>query len=171
MSFVCFIFLFHCCFYKLNPQYWQFVQRAPVDFAITEPLSANEAPPVIEAIWEVSEWSTCSHSCAGGKKGSDSCFLAYFRWSWRWKRRRHARPTKPHPRYLSTSRHCLKNLSEQWILISVVSLRYFSQGVQTRSVECVVKEDKSYLSDAVCIRDSRKPATERQCNTQKCNPL
>lgn len=132
-------FVFYChrlifvVSYKLNLQYWQFVQRAPVDFAITEPLSVNEAPPVIEAIWEVSEWSTCSHSCAGGKKGSDSCFLAYFRWSWRWKRRRHARPTKPHPRYLSTSRHCLKiYLSSEFsflLFLYVIFLKVFRHEV------------------------------------------
>ena len=39
-----------------------------------------------------------------------------------------------------------------------------------RKVECVLKEDLSYLNEAVCAKVSAKPATQQDCNTKSCAP-
>ncbi|XP_078380418.1 A disintegrin and metalloproteinase with thrombospondin motifs 6-like isoform X1 [Oculina patagonica] len=89
--------------------YLQYVARQPVDFALNEPVSSALHPTPGPAMWDVSEWSSCSHACAG--------------------------------------------------------------GIQTRKVECVLKEDMSYLNDAVCAQISAKPDTQQACNTQSCPPV
>lgn len=50
----------------LKVYYWQFVAAAPVDFVLKEPVGSDESPPVVKAGWNISEWSKCSHACAGG---------------------------------------------------------------------------------------------------------
>lgn len=93
---------------RLNVYYLRYVARQPVDYSLNEPVGDELHPKVGPSIWHVSEWSACSHACAG--------------------------------------------------------------GIKTRKVECVLKEDLSYLNDAICAKLSVKPATQQDCNTQRCAP-
>jgi len=88
--------------------YLKFVAKQPVDYSLNEPVGDELHPTAGSSMWQVSEWSACSHACAG--------------------------------------------------------------GIKTRKVECVLKEDLSYLNDAVCAKISAKPATQQNCNTQSCAP-
>ncbi|KAL9963798.1 hypothetical protein ACROYT_G027341 [Oculina patagonica] len=41
-------------------------------------------------------------------------------------------------------------------------------GYQKRLVECVRKDDGSYVNDRMCLKTSTKPPREQACNTQPC---
>ncbi|PFX33597.1 A disintegrin and metalloproteinase with thrombospondin motifs 6 [Stylophora pistillata] len=43
-------------------------------------------------------------------------------------------------------------------------------GVQTRTVECILQSDLTYLNDAVCQKTTQKPSHQLDCNTQGCPP-
>lgn len=43
-------------------------------------------------------------------------------------------------------------------------------GYRTRLVECVRKDDGSYVNDKVCLKSGGKPAMQQACNTQPCQP-
>lgn len=43
-------------------------------------------------------------------------------------------------------------------------------GYRTRLVECVRKDDGSYVNDKVCLRSGAKAAVQQACNTQPCQP-
>ena len=49
-------------------QYLRYVARQPVDYSLNEPVGDELHPKVGPSIWHVSEWSACSHACAGGKE-------------------------------------------------------------------------------------------------------
>ena len=46
----------------------------------------------------------------------------------------------------------------------------WSTGFQSRTVECVRKDDDSYVNDEMCLKSSSRPIGERPCNTKPCEP-
>ena len=49
-------------------QYLRYVAKQPVDYSLNEPVGDELHPAVGPSLWHVSEWSACSHTCAGGKE-------------------------------------------------------------------------------------------------------
>lgn len=49
-------------------QYLRYVAKQPVDYSLNEPVGDELHPIVGPSIWHASEWSACSHACAGGKE-------------------------------------------------------------------------------------------------------
>ncbi|KAJ7351836.1 metalloendopeptidase [Desmophyllum pertusum] len=45
-----------------------------------------------------------------------------------------------------------------------------AKGKQKRTVECTRRDDGSYVAQKLCLKKSSKPAVERSCNTQPCQP-
>ena len=41
-------------------------------------------------------------------------------------------------------------------------------GYQQRLVECVRKDDRSYVNEKMCIKTQSKPMTKRPCNLKPC---
>ena len=41
-------------------------------------------------------------------------------------------------------------------------------GFQKRLVECVRKDDGSYVNDKMCLKTEPKPPKKQACNTQPC---
>ena len=41
-------------------------------------------------------------------------------------------------------------------------------GYQQRLVECVRKDDGSYVNDKMCLKSQSKPQMKKACNTQPC---
>ena len=45
---------------------------------------------------------------------------------------------------------------------------FFTLGYQQRLVECVRKDDRSYVNEKMCIKTQSKPMTKRPCNLKPC---
>ncbi|KAJ7328150.1 metalloendopeptidase [Desmophyllum pertusum] len=149
--------------------YKQYVARQPVDFSLNEPASAGDVNNLPgRAKWVESEWSSCSHACAGGiQTRKVECILqedlTYLNDAVCAKIS--AKPAK--------QQECnTKSCAPVWYVSGWRGCsKTCGKGVQTRQVVCRQEETRGQyktLSDSKCSKAKPTDPESQDCNKIDC---